>query len=92
LDELRNPHGGLLKKLLSVETSRWEGKILQVLRHAVNNNFYQKVEGEEEVQVPGRKEEDEDEVGDSADEVSLFSDEQYDDVGEEPFSPISNIS
>jgi hypothetical protein len=41
LDELRNPHGGLLKKLLSVETSRWEGSILQVLRHAVNSNFYQ---------------------------------------------------
>ena len=92
LDELRNPHGGLLKKLLSVETSRWEGKILQVLRHAVNNNFYQKVEGGEEGPVPGQNEEEEDEVGDSADEVSLFSDEQYDDVGEEPFSPISNIS
>lgn len=92
LDELRNPHGGLLKKLLSVETSRWEGKILQVLRHAVNNNFYQKAEGGEEV-LPAEKEEDEEEGADSADEVSLFSsDEQYDDVGEEPFSPISNIS
>lgn len=41
LAEMRNPHGGLLKKLLSVETTKYENTMLQILRHAVNNDFYQ---------------------------------------------------
>ena len=42
LDEMRNPHGGLLKRLMSVEINRFENTMLQALRHAVNNGFYQK--------------------------------------------------
>ena len=59
LEELRNPHGGLLKKLLAVEATRFENKILQVLRHMVNNKFYQ--EGEAPVA-------DEEELGSDLDE------------------------
>lgn len=83
LDELRNPHGGLLKKLLSVETSRWEGKILQVLRHAVNHNFYQDVRDS----TNDRSEEEEKSHSEDSmsDEGSMYSED-------EPFSPISNNS
>lgn len=40
LAELRDPHGQLLKKLLSPEMTQWENAVLQVIRHAVNSGFF----------------------------------------------------
>ncbi len=67
LEELRNPHGGLLKKLLAVETTRHENMILQVLRHAVNNKFYMSEP------IVGEPEEEEDEEYFSEDDEEHFS-------------------
>ena len=78
LEELRNPHGGLLKKLLAVETTRHENKILQVLRHIVNNNFYATESPENVVE----------EVVDEEEEYVSEDDEEEEDCGD--LSPISN--
>jgi hypothetical protein len=48
IEELRNPHGGLLKKLLSVETTRFENKMLQLIRYIVNTRLTKKEESTEE--------------------------------------------
>jgi hypothetical protein len=41
LEESRDPHGHLMKRLLGPEVQKFENKMLQVTRHVVNNAFYQ---------------------------------------------------
>jgi hypothetical protein len=83
LEELRNPHGGLLKKLLSVETTQFENRILQVLRHAVNNNFYQGGEGA----VPAAEESDEDLQSEYSEDRDSISENDEIETGD--LSPLS---
>ena len=89
LAELRNPHGGLLKKLLSVETTKFENTMLQILRHMVNNGFYQK---SCEVETEELEDADADYESDSSSLFASEAEEEYvaGTIGEE--SPISNCS
>ena len=66
IEELRNPHGGLLKKLLAVETTRFENTMLQVIRYIVNTKFSDPMTDEKEV-VSSTRDEDEELCGDVED-------------------------
>jgi hypothetical protein len=80
-------HGGLLKKLVGVEMNKFENTMLQILRHAVNNNFYQPVVRGEA--APISQEEDEEEgIFDEPSGDEDFSDSDT----HQAASPISNCS
>ena len=79
LEEIRDPRGNLLKKLMSPEIHKFQSTMLQCLRHMVNNKFYQ----EEIVVEPEPLIEPE-----FYDDDDLSEDEDYDDSV--LLSPISN--
>lgn len=41
LEEIRDPRGQLMKKLMAPEIYKFQSAMLQCIRHMVNNNFYQ---------------------------------------------------
>ncbi len=73
---MRDPHGGLLKKLLSVETTRYENTMLQILRHAVNNGFYQG-EGEQIGDEPVDDLDNDSDIGSVDDHEEYYDNEDY---------------
>ena len=84
LSELRDPHGQLLKKLLSPEVAQFESNMLQAIRHAVNNDFYQTGRS---AAIPSEEDLLNDEIPDDIFQSEGFSsDEDEEDCG---FSPIS---
>ena len=94
LDELRNPHGQLLKKLLGNEVNGFEGKVLQAIRHAVNSGFYQNGDAQSvAVQEPEDEIQVEDEIFDySDDDCGGLSDPGGSDYGGGPDGGVSPIS
>lgn len=79
-------HGGLLKKLVGVEMNKFENTMLQILRHAVNNNFYQPVVRGEA--APISQEDEEEGIFDEPSGDEDFSDSDT----HQAASPISNCS
>jgi len=84
LEEIRNPRGNLMKRLLGTEMHKFESAMLQCLRHMVNHGFYQHVDPEGEAQVSTPTE-------DPIDDDEFFSDNDDDDASswDNDLSPIS---
>jgi hypothetical protein len=78
LEEIRNPRGQLMKRLLGPEMHKFESAMLQCLRHMVNNRFYQQVNDVEEA---------EETLEDDLASVVSYSSDDDDDCGN--FSPVS---